>query len=178
MADATYQPKIYRSQGGDTLTVKSGGTLANEGTISVANGAAITMAAGSAIRPATGQPLMVYRDPPATDDTTNTAASEAEILSGLIVKTPTAAQNWQLPTGTAISAAVGSGLTIGDSFLFTLINTGGTGDIVTLTSNTGASVIGYMGVHPAADGATLGISCGTFLFRNSAANTWIVYRVG
>lgn len=178
MADATYQPKVYRSNNGDTLTIASGGTLVNEGTLSVANGAAITLAAGAALRPVTGQPLMAYRDPPATDDTTNTAASVTELLAGLIVKTPTAAQNWQLPTGTALSAAVGSGLTIGDSFLFTLINLGTTGDIVTLTSNTGASVVGYMGVHPAADGATLGISCGTFLFRNSAANTWIVYRVG
>lgn len=164
MADATYQPKVYRRQGGDEQVI--------------ANGGAITFEAGSAIRPDTGQPLMAYRDPPATDDTTNTDASEAEILAGLIVKTPVAAQNWQLPTGTELSAAVGSGLTVGDSFQFTLINLGGTGDIVTLTSDTGTSVVGYMGVHPATDGATLGHSCGTFLFRNSAANTWIVYRIG
>lgn len=186
MADATYQPKIYRSQGGDTLTAASGGTvvidsgatLTNSGTLAVPNGGEITLAAGGAIRPATGQPLTTYRDPPATDDTTNTDASEAEILAGLIVKTPTAAQDWQLPKGTEISTAVGSGLTVGDSFQFTMINLGGTGDIVTLTNDTGTSVVGYMGVHPATDGATLGHSCGTFLFRNSAANTWIVYRIG
>ncbi len=164
MADATYQPKVYRRQGGDEQVI--------------ANGGAVTFEAGSALRPNTGQPLMTYRDPPATDDTTNTSASEAEILAGLIVKTPTAGQNWQLPKGSEISAAVGSGLTIGDSFEFTMINLGTTGDIVTLTTDTGTTVVGYMGVHPATDGATLGNSCGTFLFRNTAADTWICYRVG
>lgn len=39
MADATYQPKVYRSNGGDTLTVISGGTL------SVEAGATMTIAA-------------------------------------------------------------------------------------------------------------------------------------
>lgn len=164
MADATYQPKIYRKQGGDELVVASGGV--------------ITMDDGAALRPVTGTPLITYRDPPATDDTTNTAASEAEILAGLIVKTPVAAQNWQLPTGAELSTAIGAGLIVGDSFEFTMINLGTTGDIVTLTADTGTTVIGYMGVHPAADGATLGISCGTFLFRNTGTDTWSVYRVG
>ena len=132
--------------------------------------------AGSAIRPDTGQPLMTYRDPPATDDTTGTDATAAEILAGMMVKTPTAAQNWQLPLGTEISAAVGSGLTIGDSFQFQLINVGGTGDIVTLTTDTGTTVVGYMGVHPAADGVTTATS-GNFLFRNTAADTWVCYRL-
>lgn len=37
----TYQPKVYRQQGGDTLNIASGGTMA------VASGGAVTVAAGA-----------------------------------------------------------------------------------------------------------------------------------
>lgn len=41
MADATYQPAVYRKQGGNELVVASGGTLTIE------SGATVTVAAGS-----------------------------------------------------------------------------------------------------------------------------------
>lgn len=42
MADDTYQPKIYRSAGGDTLTVKSGGLIAVEAGGSITGADTIT----------------------------------------------------------------------------------------------------------------------------------------
>lgn len=47
MADATYQPKIYKTQGGAELVVTSSGTLTLEGTLAAASGAIVSYAAGS-----------------------------------------------------------------------------------------------------------------------------------
>lgn len=46
MADATYQPKVYRKQGSDELVVASGGTLTVEsgGIVAVASGGKVTQA--------------------------------------------------------------------------------------------------------------------------------------
>ncbi len=127
-------------------------------------------------RPATGQPLLKKVDAPSTG-TTSTDMSEVQLLGGIHVKTPAAAQNFQVPTGTEISAAlVAIGVTplVGDSFDFTLINLGGAGDIVTLTVATGVTFVGSVTIDD--PGADIN-SSGTFRFRNTAANTWIAYRV-
>ena len=151
----------------------------------VTNSALVTNSAGQTTvgpiidRPADGTPNL-NKVPAPTTGTTATDMTEAQLLGGIHVKTPTAAQNLQVPTGTEISAAVLAvqpDFAVGDSFDFTLINLGGTGDIVTLTVDTGVTFVGYAGVHPSADGATLPTSSGTFRFRNTAANTWVGYRV-
>ena len=100
--------------------------------------------------------------------------TEAQLLGGIHVKTPAAAQNFQVSTGTEISAAVGAGLAVGDSFDFTLINLGGAGDIVSLTVDTGVTFVGSVTIDDA--GADVN-SSGVFRFRNTAANTWIAYRI-
>ena len=100
-----------------------------------------------AIHTPDGTPVLTKVPAPSTG-TTETDMTEAELLGGIHVKTPTAAQNLQVPTGTEISAAVTAvqpEFAIGDSFDFTLINLGGTGDIVTLTVDTGVTFVGYMG---------------------------------
>ena len=109
--------------------------------------------------------------------TTETDMTEAELLGGIHVKTPTAAQNLQVPTGAEISAAVAAvqpEFAIGDSFDYTLINLGGTGDIVTLTVDTGVTFVGSVTIDD--PGADIN-SSGTFRFRNTAADTWVAYRV-
>lgn len=185
-ADANSASEIGGAGGDVTLTAGVGGSADSK---TGGAGGSVILAASAAgetteldgqiyIRPVDGAPLMTKRAAPEADDTTDTNASEAEILAGMFVKSPTSAQNWQLPTGAEISAAIGANLAVGDSFDFTLINTGTASDIVTLTTDTGLTLIGYMGVHPAADGATLGVSCGTFRFRNTGSNAWSVYRVG
>ena len=130
-------------------------------------------------RPADGTPILTKVPAPSTS-TTGVAMTEAELLGGVHVKTPTAAQDFQLPNGTEVSAAVLAvqpNFAVGDSFDFHLVNLGTTGDIVTITADTGLTVVGFMGVHPAADGATLGTSAGHFRCRNTGANAWTFHRI-
>lgn len=54
MADATYQPKVYREQGGDELVVTSSGVLTLEGTLTVASGGSVAVASGGSIAAASG----------------------------------------------------------------------------------------------------------------------------
>lgn len=51
MADTTYQPAVYRKQGGNELVVASGGTITVEsgGTIEVESGGILTIADGSGL---------------------------------------------------------------------------------------------------------------------------------
>lgn len=130
-------------------------------------------------RPADGTPTLTKVPAPSTS-TTGVSMTEAELLGGVHVKSPVAAQDFQLPTGAEISAAilaVHPGFAVGDSFDFHLVNTGTATDLVTLTTDTGLTLVGYMGVHPAADGATLGTSAGHFRLRNTGADAWTVHRI-
>lgn len=124
-------------------------------------------------RPGAGLPVLTGVPAPSTS-TTGTSMTEAELLGGIHVKTPVAAQDFQVPTGAEISAAVGADLEVDDSFDFTLINLGGTGDIVTLTVDTGVTLVGSATVD---DPGTDVNSSGTFRFHNTAADTWVAYRV-
>lgn len=127
-------------------------------------------------RPADGQPILTKIPVPSVS-TTSVDMTEAQLLGGIHVKTPTAAQEFQVPTGAEISAAViasGLRLEIGDSFDFTLINLGSATDIVTLTVAAGVTFVGSVTVDdPAADVN----SSGTFRFQNTAANVWVAHRV-
>ena len=128
------------------------------------------------IRTNAALPVMTKIDAP-TVTTTVTSIEAAELLGGISQKTPSAAQNLQFPTGTALSTACGANLAVGDSFEIVIINLGGTGDVVTATVNTGVTFVGDVAIQAVADTATLGVSSATFRVRNTAANTWVVYRV-
>ena len=169
--------------GGAADAASSTGGAAGDVVISAAAGGVSASGTAGAdgkiiIRPIDGQPI-ITKAPAPTSGTTSVNATEAEMLGGIHVKTPSAGQNWQLPNGTEMDAAIGAAaLAVGDTFDFTMINLGTTGDIVTITTDTGFTVVGYMGVHPATDGATLGYGAGHFRARRTAANTWVLYRVG
>lgn len=109
--------------------------------------------------------------------TVTATISAAELVAGLITTTgATAPSVHQLPTGTAISSAI-SGVAVGDSVDFTLINTGtGASDDATITVNTGVTIVGNPTVGSLTD-ATIISGSGTFRARNTAANTWVVYRL-
>ncbi len=130
-----------------------------------------------ALRSAAALPVMTKVPAPGAGTDTETL-TEAELLGRIFVQTPTIATTLTTPTGAEISTAVGAGLAVGDNFLFTVINLGGAGDDVTFTAGaSGVSVVGDAVVRPVADAGTEGTGCGTFLLRNSAADTWIAYRV-
>lgn len=127
-------------------------------------------------RPADGTPNL-NKIPAPTTGTTSVAMTEAQLLGGIHIKTPTAAQDFQLPTGAEISAAVLAvqpNFAIGDSFDFALVNLGGAGFIVTITGDTGSTLVGSATIDDA--GADVN-SSGLFRFRNTAADTWIGYRI-
>ena len=139
----------------------------------------VTASGDSITRSVDGTPVLNKVPAPSTG-TTSVDMTEAQLLGGIHVKTPVAAQDFQLPTGEEISAAVLAvlpGFAVGDSFDFHLVNLGTTGDIVTITTATGIPVVGYMGVHPAVDGATLGTSAGHFRCRNTGADAWTLHRI-
>ena len=133
---------------------------------------------GFIFRPANGAPILTKVAAPTTS-TTETDMTEAQLLGGIHSKTPTAAQNFQVPTATEILAAIRSGIAAGDSFEFTLINIGGAGDDVTLTVDTGVTFVGDAVCRPLADADTDGTGSATFRFRCVALDTptFVGYRV-
>lgn len=98
--------------------------------------------------------------------TQNSTPTAAQLLGGLVTQTgQTGAGTVTLPTGTLLSTAV-VGVAVGASFSTTFQNLGG-GQTLTITGDTGSTVIGTAAV-PSGKGATL-------LFVNTGTNTWNVY---
>lgn len=107
----------------------------------------------------------------------NQSVTGAQLINGICVHTVTTGRTLTTPTGAQISAACPSDLAVGDSFDFTLITIGaGADDISTLTAGNGdVTIVGEPTVGPS--GSTF--NCfGTFRFMNTAANTWVAYRIG
>ena len=96
------------------------------------------------------------------------AATAANVLTGIITATPTASRDIQLPTGTNLDLA--TEWAIGDSFDFSVITLAAFA--LTLTVNTDVTIVGS-----AATAATAGASA-RFRCRKTAANTFVVYRIG
>jgi hypothetical protein len=95
-------------------------------------------------------------------------ATAANVLTGIITATPTASRDIQLPTGTNLDLA--TEWAIGDSFDFSVITLAAYA--LTLTVNTDVTIVGS-----AATAATTGASA-RFRCRKTAANTFVVYRIG
>ncbi|OGT57517.1 MAG: hypothetical protein A3E01_08235 [Gammaproteobacteria bacterium RIFCSPHIGHO2_12_FULL_63_22] len=101
--------------------------------------------------------------------------TDAQMLTGILAATPTAAAAYTVRTGTQLEAALlaaGFQVENGDSFDLTIINLGGAGDDITLTAAAGITIVGNAVVTVAVP------SQGTFRFRRTAANTFVAYRVG
>ncbi len=110
---------------------------------------------------------------------TDTASlSDAQMVAGLIVATPTAAAAYTVRTGTQLKAALPTDLAAGDAFDLTIINLGGTGDDITLTAATDITIVGDPVIGPIADVATEQSSVGTFRIRFVTGTTFVAYRVG
>ena len=95
-------------------------------------------------------------------------ATAANVLTGIVTATPTASRNVQLPTGANLDLA--TEWAIGDSFDFSVITLAAFA--LTITVNTGVTIVGA-----AATAATSGASA-RFRCRKTAADTFIVYRIG
>lgn len=94
----------------------------------------------------------------------------AELLTGIIVTSGTAAQSYTLPTGTLCDAGItGPSLPINGSFDWSLINTGTSLAAATLVAGTGHTIVG-------AAVTAIGTSSG-WRTRKTAANTFVTYRI-
>ena len=93
----------------------------------------------------------------------------AELLSGMIVVTGTAAVALTLPTGTLCDAGIAPALAIDRGFFWSLVNGGTSLAATTFLAGTGHTIVGS---------AVVGIGAsGLFLTRKTAANTFITYRM-
>ena len=95
-------------------------------------------------------------------------ATAANVLTGIITATPSTGRSIQLPTGANLDLA--TEWAIGDSFDFSIITLAAFA--LTLTVNTNVTIVGS-----AATAATAGASA-RFRCRKTAADTFIVYRIG
>jgi hypothetical protein len=95
-------------------------------------------------------------------------ATAANVLTGIVTATPTEARDIQLPTGENLDLA--TQWAIGDSFDFSVITLAAFA--LTLTVNTGVTIVGS-----AATAGTAGASA-RFRVRKTAADTFVVYRIG
>ena len=86
---------------------------------------------------------------------------------GIVSATPTAARNIQAPTAASI-IALANGYATGDTFEFTLVNLAAATHALTLTVNTGLTIVGSAAVAAA--------SSGTWLVRVASASTVVCYR--
>lgn len=145
MADATYGPKVYRSNGGDTLTVVSGGTLAIESGATLTNtgaGVGYSTGAGGAVTQitnrSTGVTLSKLTGQITTDATSLAAGAEATftVTNTLVAATDVvvvcAASGQTADTSVPVVSAVAAG-----SFKITLTN------LHASTADTGAMVINF-----------------------------------
>jgi hypothetical protein len=95
-------------------------------------------------------------------------ATAANVLTGIVTATPTTARSIQLPTGANLDLA--TEWAIGEAFDFSVITLAAFA--LTITVNTGVTIVGS-----AATAATSGASA-RFRLRKTAADTFIVYRIG
>lgn len=155
MANVSYQPAVYRRQGGAAYVVASGGALIVE------EGGILTQA----------QPT------PATVTTVATLTA-AQLLTRIITGSDTDGSTVAitLPTGTLMSAAL-----VGDndqSFDFTFINLSPDeiADTYTLTAGDDFSIVGRPIIDSAHADAEFPNS-GTFRCRQVSATVWVAYRM-
>lgn len=93
------------------------------------------------------------------------AVSAAAIMGGIVTSSTAAAVAGTIPTGTVMDAA--SDIAIGDSFDWSVINTGP--NTFTVTAATDHTIVGVA--------AVVTVTSGLFRTRKTAANTFVTYRL-
>ena len=119
-----------------------------------------------------GDALFYVSSAPATLTTGATLTAD-QVLTGLILGSPaTTASSYQLPTVAALEAALPSSAKTGATIDFSVINVDGSGaGVITLTTNTGWTLVGLMTVVATAGTAQ------AFRARKTGATTWTLYRI-
>lgn len=116
--------------------------------------------------------LLAYQAAPVSL-TSSATLTAAQLTNGIILGNPgTSAASYQLPTVAVLEADVSSAK-VGSTFDFSVINVDGSSSgVITLTTNTGWTLVGLMTVVATAGTAQ------AFRARKSGDGTWSLYRMG
>jgi hypothetical protein len=117
------------------------------------------------------EPAMNAVAVPATA-TASATLTASQVLNGILLGSPgSSAASYQLPTVATLEAGIPSA-NVGDSFDFSVINVDGSGSgVITLTTNTGWTLVGLMTVVATAGTAQM------FRARKTGSSTWALYRI-
>ena len=102
-----------------------------------------------------------------TDGGSMAITAAQAVTDGIVSATPTQARNIQAPTAADILALLPN-YKVGDSFEFSLINLAASSYALTLTVNTGLTIVGSAAVSAA--------SSGTFMVRVASSTAVVCYR--
>jgi len=161
MSDETVQTKVYIAQGGDSLFVKSGGALTIESGGTLANRGTLIVAQGTQ-----------------TAKTTSATLTAAEVLAGIITVNQGAAgaSAQQLPTAADLDTALPDWVA-NDAFDFSVINISTVdAEDASVTTNTGWTLVGNMDIPAYSTAGSLNSSA-RFRARKTAAGAWTLYRI-
>ena len=119
-----------------------------------------------------GEPLMFVTPVPATATASATLTAN-QVTNGILLGSPgSSAASYQLPTVAVLEAGIPSAVNVGESFDFSVVNVDGSGSgVITLTTNTGWTLVGLMTVAATAGTAQM------FRARKTTATTWTLYRI-
>lgn len=119
-----------------------------------------------------GEPILFVTATPATA-TVGATLTAAQVTNGLLLGSPgSSAASYQLPTVAVLEAGIPSAVNVGESFDFSVVNVDGSGSgVITLTTNTGWTLVGLMTVVATAGTAQ------RFRARKTTSTTWTLYRI-
>ena len=119
----------------------------------------------------TSEPILVARPTPVAL-TTGVTLTSAQLVNGLILGSHgTSAVSYQLPTVADLEADISSARD-GHTFDFSVINVDGSSSgVISLTTNTGWTLVGLMTVVATAGTAQ------AFRARKSGSGAWTLYRI-
>jgi hypothetical protein len=166
---------------GGNVILTPGVPGAGSGT-NVPEGAIFLRAEGGAADPV--QPLFRAQAVPQGDAAGVADLLPEDALAGIYVNTPAGSVDVDFPIGDDLCAAIPGVLQIGDSFDFTVINLGTTGQVITMVDQGGSgtvSIIGFDEVHPGV--VAEGSGSGTFRIRFTGSGCtagngdWTAYRI-
>lgn len=152
----------------------AGSTDGNGGSVVLAGGAlAGTGVAGMIIERSV---KLVRQAAPATATDTATLTA-AQLLSGIVLSTPTAAAAYTMPLATDVDTAIPDSAA-NDAFDFTVVNlaTNGAFDI-TMTTNTGWTITGGGNMVVESNDADRAQSSARFRARKTGTGAWSLYRI-
>ncbi|MCY1412473.1 hypothetical protein D9M71_278820 [compost metagenome] len=158
------QPPTRSLLGTVVNTTTTFGPFTTAATLTVVGGAGETLfAVGVAPAILETKQSQIQGNPVAVDVTG--AISSAAIQGGIVTSTTGAAVAGTLPAGSVLDLA--AQMSIGDSFDWSVINTGG--NTFTVTAATGHTIVGVA--------AVVTVTSGNFRTRKTAADTFITYRM-